>query len=158
MTATDYLTMLRTKNEDFLPEDRTAQTAQSTLHTLRSSPLAGKSSNFHEEPGGVLSCWWRVTFHDGGVRTIFTPSPDSPEGLLRAYPAATDAQPFTPTFESPDATMSVTEQTAIKDWLARIDEQSQEVIDEVMVVCERNAGARAYALERSKVDVSRGES
>jgi len=102
-----------------------------------------------QEPGGALSCWWRVTFPGSEVLEVFSPSGDTREGILKSYPQATDAQPFTPVIESPDAPMSAGEWAAIRAWLARIDEQAQETISHVLDVCQRNTRARAYALGRA---------
>jgi len=44
--------------------------------------------------------------------------------------------------------MSVTEQTAIRDWLMSIGETDSGAIAHALETCERNAGARAYALQR----------
>jgi len=96
------------------------------------------------------SCWWRVTFHDGGVRTIFIPGGDTREGLLRAYPAATKVEPHVPVTGSPDAPMSVTEQTAIKDWLMSIGETDSGAIAHALEVCQGNGAARAYVLSKTE--------
>ncbi|MCL1860940.1 MAG: hypothetical protein FWG52_05325 [Proteobacteria bacterium] len=102
-----------------------------------------------EQAGGAVSCWWRVRFADGGALDVFSPSGNTLEGIRRAYPAAVGVEPFELEVTAPDTSMTASERNAILAWLFDIDERAQEVIDEVMAVCERSAGAREYALYNS---------
>jgi len=100
------------------------------------------------QAGELLSYWWRLRFPDGGMLEVFSPSGNTLETILKGYPKAVSAEPFTLEHTRPEARLAVEEAAAIVLWLASIGERSQEIIDDVLSQCERSAEARDYYLRR----------
>ncbi|MCL1860259.1 MAG: hypothetical protein FWG52_01815 [Proteobacteria bacterium] len=98
----------------------------------------------------LFSTWWRLRFPDGGTLEVFSPSGHMRTSILRGYPEAVSAEPFTLEHTRPEARLAVVEVAAIRAWLASIGERSQEIIDDVLSQCERSAEARDYYLRRAE--------
>ena len=69
--------------------------------------------------------------------------------ILERNPDAVAAEPFTPTVRQPSAPMTASEETAIRAWLALIEETDPATITEVIGQCQRDADARDYFTGRA---------
>ncbi|MDR2881339.1 MAG: hypothetical protein LBV29_05515 [Azoarcus sp.] len=108
------------------------------------------SSNTAETNSEQVSFWWRVRFPDRDPVETYYPSGESREGVLRAYPGATDAQPFTPAHTPPDAPMQPFERQAITAWLDLIGETDPAARAHVLARCETSHEVREYTLTRAR--------
>lgn len=73
--------------------------------------------------------------------------------ILERHPDAVAAEPFTPTIRQPSAPLSAREETAIRAWLALIEETDPTNIAEVIGQCKRDADARVYFTQRAAADL-----
>lgn len=77
--------------------------------------------------------------------------------ILERHPDVVAAEPFTPTIRQPSAPMAVSEETAIRAWLALIEETDPATIAEVIGQCQRDADARDYFTRRAATEqIQRG--
>ncbi|MBS0323748.1 MAG: hypothetical protein JSR19_07845 [Proteobacteria bacterium] len=72
--------------------------------------------------------------------------------ILERHPDAVAAEPFTPTIRQPSAPLTASEETAIRAWLALIEETDPACIAEVIGQCQRDADARDYFTGRAAAD------
>ncbi len=89
----------------------------------------------------------------GGLAMVATATPATPATLKlvgggTVATVATVAVAKTP--EPPVSTMTAEEETAIRAWLAHIDETDPAITAEVMDKCRTDAGARTYFLLRAE--------
>lgn len=91
----------------------------------------------------TASRWWLLHFVDREPLRVATTGAHHDE-LLRWYPDAVAAEPFTPVPRRPAAPMSAQERAAVMDYLARIEETDQVIIAEVIEQCQQDADARDY--------------
>ena len=75
--------------------------------------------------------------------------------ILERHPDAVAAEPFAPTIRQPSANMSVEEETAIRAWLALIEESDPATIAEVIGQCQRDADARDYFTAQAAAELSK---
>ena len=73
--------------------------------------------------------------------------------ILERHPDAVAAEPFTPTIRQPSAPLTAGEETAIRAWLALIEETDQAIIAEVIGQCQRDADARDYFTGRAAAEL-----
>jgi hypothetical protein len=68
--------------------------------------------------------------------------------ILEWYPDAVAAEPFTPTIRQASAPLAADDETAIRAWLAMIEETDPVTIDEVIGQCQQDADAWDYFTRR----------
>jgi hypothetical protein len=87
------------------------------------------------------AAYWRVHFADREpVELVCSPAATRTE-VLRGYPDAVAAHPFTPIIRQATAPMTAAEEAAVRAWLARIGETA---VAEVLARCQRDADAREF--------------
>jgi hypothetical protein len=97
----------------------------------------------------TVSRWWLIHYHDrDSVEVACCPEATHAETLER-HPDAVAAEPFTPIIRQPSAPLTAEEETAIRAWLALIEEIDPATIAEVIGQCHRDADARDYFTERA---------
>jgi len=74
--------------------------------------------------------------------------------ILERHPDAVAAEPFTPTIRQPSAPLTASEETAIREWLALIEETDPATIAEVIGQCQRDADVRSYFSGRAVVELN----
>jgi hypothetical protein len=73
--------------------------------------------------------------------------------ILERHPHAVAAEPFTPTIRQPSAPLTASEETAIRAWLALIEETDPATIAEVIGQCQRDEDARDYFTGRAAAEL-----
>ena len=97
----------------------------------------------------TASRWWLIHFRDLEPVEMIVSPPATHAEILERHPDAVAAEPFTPTIRQPSAPMTAEEETAIRAWLALIEETDPATIAEVMSQCQRDADAREYFTGRA---------
>ena len=97
----------------------------------------------------TASRWWLIHFRDLDPVEMIVSPPATHAEILERHPDALAAEPLTPTIRQPSAPMTANEETAIRGWLALIEETDPATIAEVIAQCHRNADARDYYLLRA---------
>jgi hypothetical protein len=93
---------------------------------------------------------WLIHLLDGDALQVIC-VPDMTEAtILAAYPDAVAAAPFMPSVREPSNPMSAFEESAIREWLALIDETDPATIAFVLHECQRDDDARNYFLWRAE--------
>lgn len=96
---------------------------------------------------------WLIHYVDRDtVQVVCCPEATHAE-LLESYPDAVAAEPFTPTIRQASAPLIASEETAIRAWLALIEETDPATIAEVIGQCQRDADARDYFAGRAAVEL-----
>jgi hypothetical protein len=95
------------------------------------------------------SRWWLIHYPDCYPVKVYCCPEVSYAEILKWYPHAGAATPFTPTIRQASAPMSADEENAIRTWLALIGEHDPTTIVEVIGQCQRDADARDYFNERA---------
>jgi hypothetical protein len=98
---------------------------------------------------GAASRWWLIQSPDCDPVKVYCCPEVSYAEILKWYPHAGAATPFTPTIRQASAPLSADEENAIRAWLALIGEQDPMTIVEVIGQCQRDADARDYFNERA---------
>ena len=97
----------------------------------------------------AASRWWLIHYPDRDpVEVACCPEATHAE-ILERHPDAVAAEPFTPSIRQPSAPLTASEETAIRAWLALIEETDPENIAEVLRRCQQDTGAREYFLGRA---------
>jgi hypothetical protein len=97
----------------------------------------------------TASRWWLVHYLDRDpVEVACCPEATHAE-ILERHPEAVAAEPFTPTIQQQSAPLTASEETAIRAWLALIEETDPATIAEVIDQCQRDADARGYFTGRA---------
>jgi hypothetical protein len=73
--------------------------------------------------------------------------------ILERHPEAVAAEPFTPTIRQTSTPLTAEEETAIRAWLALIEETDPATIAEVIDQCQRDADARGYFTGRAAAEL-----
>jgi len=73
--------------------------------------------------------------------------------ILERHPDAVAAEPFSPTIRQPSAPMTAEEETAIRAWLALIEETDPATIAEVIGQCQWDADVRDYLTGRAAAEL-----
>jgi len=73
--------------------------------------------------------------------------------ILERHPDTIAAEPFTSTIRQPSAPTTASEETAIRAWLALIEETDPATIAEVIGQCQRDADARDYFTGRAAAEL-----
>lgn len=92
---------------------------------------------------------WHIHFVDREPLEVGTVPFSTHAEILAQYPYAVAAEPFTPTIRQSSAPMTAEEETAIRAWLALIEETDPATIAEVIGQCQRDADARDYFTRRA---------
>jgi hypothetical protein len=97
-------------------------------------------------PGDTVtaSSWWLIHYPDRDPVEVACCPEATHADILERYPDAVAAEPFTPTIRPPSAPLTASEETAIRAWLAMIEETDPAIIAEVIGQCQRDAAARDY--------------
>jgi hypothetical protein len=94
--------------------------------------------------GAATSRWWLIHYPDRDPLEVCCCPEATHAGILGEFPDAVAAEPFTPTVRQPSAPLTASEETAIRAWLALIEEIDPATIAAVIGQCQRDADARDY--------------
>lgn len=112
--------------------------------------LQAEAENSHLPTSAAVttsSRWWLIHYPDRDpVDMACSPEATHAE-ILERYPDALAAEPFTPTIRQPSAPLTTSEETAIRAWLAQINESDTEEIARVVSECRKDVVTRGYVLQ-----------
>ena len=100
----------------------------------------------------TASRWWLIHYPDRDPLEVACYPEATHAETLERHPDAIAAEPFTPTIRQPLAPLTACEETAIRAWLALIEETDPATIAEVMGLCQGDADARDYFTGRAVAD------
>lgn len=100
----------------------------------------------------TASRWWLIHYPDRDPVEVACCPEATHADILERHPDAVAAEPFTPTIRQPSAPLTAEEETAIRAWLALIEETDPATIAEVIGQCQRDADARDYFTGRAAAD------
>ena len=100
----------------------------------------------------TASRWWLIHYADRDPLEVACCPEATHADILERHPDAVAAEPFTPTIRQPSAPLTASEETAIRGWLALIEETDPATIAEVIGQCQRDAEARDYFTGRAAAD------
>lgn len=128
---------------------RIATVAVANPKEEKTAPLAKVS------PGDTAtsSRWWLIHFADRDPLAVTCAPPVTHAAILASYPDAVAAEPFTPTIRQASAPLAAEDETAIRAWLALIEETDPATIAEVIGQCQRDADARDYFTGRAVAEL-----
>lgn len=114
-------------------------------------------TNLHSEVGNgktlIKSAWWLIHYPDRNpVEAVCCPEATYAE-ILELHPDAVAAETFTPAIRQATAPLTAEEETAIRAWLALIEETDPATIAEVIGQCQRDADARDYFTGRAVAEL-----
>ena len=116
-----------------------------TPKTIKSEVGAGDTA--------TASRWWLIHYPDRDpVEVACCPEATHAE-ILERHPDAVAAEPFTPSIRQPSAPLTASEETAIRAWLALIEETDPATIAEVIGQCQWDADARDYFTGRAAAEL-----
>lgn len=101
----------------------------------------------------TASRWWLIHYPDRDPLEVACCPDATHADILERHPDAVAAEPFTPTIRPPSAPMTASEETAIRVWLALIEETDPATIADVIGQCRQDADARDYFTGRAKEDL-----
>ena len=101
----------------------------------------------------TASRWWLIHYPDREPLEVACCPEATHADILERHPDAVAAEPFTPTIRQPSAPLTASEETAIRAWLALIEETDPATIAEVIGQCQRNADARDYFTGRAAMEL-----
>ena len=106
-------------------------------------------------PGDTASAsrWWLIHYPDRDPVEVACCPEATHADILGRHPDAVAAEPFTPTIRRPSAPLTASEETAIRAWLALIEETDPATIAEVIGQCQRDADARDYFTGRAAAEL-----
>jgi hypothetical protein len=118
-------------------------------------PLAGKSprAKVGASDTAPASWWWLLHYPDRDPVEVSCTPPASHAEILERYPDAVAAEPLTPTIRQASAPLTAKEETAIRAWLALIEETDPATIAEVIDQCQLDADARDYFTGRAAAEL-----
>jgi len=99
------------------------------------------------------SRWWLIHYPDRDPVEVACCPEVTNADILARHPDAVAAEPFTPTIRQPSAPLTAEEETAIRAWLALIEETDPATIAEVIGQCQRDADARDYFTGRAAAEL-----
>ena len=100
----------------------------------------------------TASRWWLIHYPDRDLLEVACCPEATHADILERHPDAVAAEPFTPTIRQPSAPLAASEETAIRAWLALIEETDPATIAEVIGRCQRDGDARDYFTERAAAE------
>lgn len=92
---------------------------------------------------------WRVRYSDTELLEIYTTPTATHSEVLRDFPGALSAEPFTRSLKQPSGPISAEQEATIRAWLARIKEADPYIIADVLERCRNDADARDYFIVRA---------
>lgn len=92
----------------------------------------------------TASRWWLIHYPDRDPLEMACYPDATHADILERHPDAVAAEPFTPTIRQASAPLIAEEITAIRAWLALIEETDPATIAEVIGQCQRDEDARDY--------------
>ena len=101
----------------------------------------------------TVSRWWLLHYPDRDSVEVACCPEATHADILERHPEAVAAEPFAPTIRQPSAPMTASEETAIRAWLALIEETDPATIAEVIGQCQRDADARDYFTGRAAAEL-----
>ena len=101
----------------------------------------------------TVSRWWLIHFTERNPVEVACCPEATHADILERHPDAIAAEPFTPTIRQPSAPLSAEEKTAIRAWLALIEETNPASIADVLHQCQQDADARAYFTGRAAAEL-----
>lgn len=101
----------------------------------------------------TTSRWWLIHYPDRDPLEVACCPEATHADILERQPDAVAAEPFTPTIRQPSAPLTASEETAIRAWLALIEETDPATIAEVIGQCQRDADARDYFTGRAAAEL-----
>jgi len=97
--------------------------------------------------------WWLIHYHERDpVKVVCFPEATHTE-ILERHPDATAAEPFIPIIRQATTPLSAEAESAIRAWLALIEETDLAIIAEVIRQCQQDADARHYFNGRAAFSV-----
>jgi hypothetical protein len=102
----------------------------------------------------TASRWWLIHFVGLDPLECYFADPATHAEILERHPDAVAAEPFTPTIRQPSAPLTFDDETAIRAWLALIEETDPATIAEVIGQCQRDADARDYFTGRAAAELN----
>lgn len=115
----------------------------------QTAPLA----NVGADDTATASRCWLVHYSERGPVEVACCPEATHADILERHPDAVAAEPFTPTIRQPSAPLTASEETAIRAWLALIEETDPATIAEVIGQCQRDADARDYFTGRAAAEL-----
>jgi hypothetical protein len=104
--------------------------------------------------GDTASTWWRLHYPDRYPAEVACSPEATHADILERHPDAVAAEPFTQTFRQPSTPLTTSEETAIRAWLALIEETDPATIAEVIGQCQRDVDARDYFTGRAATELN----
>jgi hypothetical protein len=101
----------------------------------------------------TASRWWLIHYPDRDPVEVACCPEATHADILERHPDAVAAEPFTPTIRQASAPLTASEETAIRAWLALIEETDPATIAEVIGQCQRDADARDYFTGRAAAEL-----
>ena len=119
------------------------------------SPQGQTAPPANVRPGytATTSRWWLIHYPDRDPVEVACCPEATHADILERHPDAVAAEPFTPTIRQPSAPLTASEETAIRAWLALIEETDPATIAEVIGQCQRDADARDYFTGRAAAEL-----
>ncbi len=130
-----------------IPAISATQPMESTATVARIATVA--VANPTETKTATASRWWLLHYPERDPVEVTCCPEASHAEMLERHPDAVAAEPFTPTIRQPSAPLTASEETAIRAWLALIEETNPATIAEVIEQCQRDADARDYFTGRA---------
>jgi hypothetical protein len=101
----------------------------------------------------TASRWWLIHYPDRDPVEVACCPEATHADILERHPDAVAAEPFTPTIRQASAPLTASDETAIRAWLALIEETDPATIAEVIGQCQRDADARDYFTGRAAAEL-----
>mgnify|MGYP001767262137 CR=1 FL=1 len=134
-----------------IPAISATQPMESTATVARIATVA--VANPTETKTATASRWWLLHYPERDPVEVTCCPEASHAEMLERHPDAVAAEPFTPTIRQPSAPLTASEETAIRAWLALIEETDPATIAEVIGQCQRDADARDYFTGRAAAEL-----
>lgn len=101
----------------------------------------------------TASRWWLIHYPDRDPVEVACCPEATHADILERHPDAVAAEPFTQTIRQPSAPLTASDETAIRAWLALIEETDPATLAEVIGQCQRDADARDYFTGRAAAEL-----
>ena len=96
---------------------------------------------------------WLLHFPDRDPQEVVCHPEASHAEMLAWYPDTVAAEPSTPTIRQPSAPMSAAQESAIRAWLALIEETDPTTVADVIERCRQDVNAREYFTGRAVAEL-----
>jgi hypothetical protein len=101
----------------------------------------------------LASRWWLIHYSDRDLLEVAYYPDATHADILGRHPDAVAVEPFAPTIRQPSGRLTAEEETAIRAWLALIEEADPATIAEVIGQCQRDADAQDYFVGRAATEL-----